>query len=752
MSGCCFINSESTAVAGGGGGSGTVTSVSVVSANGLAGSVANATTTPAITLTTTVTGILSGNGTAISAASTTGSGAVVLATSPTLVTPALGVATATSINGLTISTTTGTLTLVNGSTLATAGANSITLTSTGPTTVTLPTTGTLATLAGSQSLSNKTITSSTYNGLTVTSTTGTFTLTNGKTLAVSNSLTMTGTDGSSVAFGTGGTVAYTSNNLSVFAATTSAQLAGVISDGTGSGALMFATAPVITTEITIPNTGLHILDTNASHDLIIKPGSNITADRTLTLTTGDTDMIVDFTAVTDEFVLAYDTSTNTWRGVTATASGVSSITGTANQVLANGTSGSGQTGAVTLTTPQNIDTTATPQFARLGLGAAANAVNIATITQPVATSGSPSIMVVTGGAHTTLAATVEAIDVNYNLARTVQFATGTIALQRAFNIAAPTYAAVGSSTITKGATLAVAALVAGTNVTITNSYAATFAQKIEITGPAASHIELAGTVGPVLVAATGAATAIQLKGNIGAAAATSDVIVGSTNTRTAGALLEVRNNATSRFAIEYTGGISMTMGAGATGTRSALTITNAAHTTQTTATEIININSTAYTRSWSTGAIATQREVFFGVPTYAFVGASTITTAANLVVGGAPVAGSNATITTAYSMWIQSGVSRFEGKLSFDATLTAAGTTGAQTINKPSGSVNFAAAATTLVVTNNLVTATSLVFVTQNTNDTTATIKDVEISAGSFTIRLAAAATAETIVSFLVIN
>jgi microcystin-dependent protein len=51
-----------------GGGSGTVTSTSVVSANGLAGTVATPTTTPAITLSTTVTGVLKGNGTAISAA------------------------------------------------------------------------------------------------------------------------------------------------------------------------------------------------------------------------------------------------------------------------------------------------------------------------------------------------------------------------------------------------------------------------------------------------------------------------------------------------------------------------------------------------------------------------------------------------------------------------------------------------------------------------------------------------------------
>lgn len=47
---------------------GTVTSVSVVSANGFAGSVATATTTPAITVSTTITGVLKGNGTAVSAA------------------------------------------------------------------------------------------------------------------------------------------------------------------------------------------------------------------------------------------------------------------------------------------------------------------------------------------------------------------------------------------------------------------------------------------------------------------------------------------------------------------------------------------------------------------------------------------------------------------------------------------------------------------------------------------------------------
>lgn len=47
---------------------GTVTTVSVASANGFTGSVSNPTSTPAITLTTSISGVLKGNGTAISAA------------------------------------------------------------------------------------------------------------------------------------------------------------------------------------------------------------------------------------------------------------------------------------------------------------------------------------------------------------------------------------------------------------------------------------------------------------------------------------------------------------------------------------------------------------------------------------------------------------------------------------------------------------------------------------------------------------
>lgn len=92
------------------------------------------------------------------------------------------------------------------------------------------------------------------------------------------------------------------------------------------------------------------------------------------------------------------------------------------------------------------------------------------------------------------------------------------------------------------------------------------------------------------------------------------------------------------------------------------------------------------------------------------------------------------------------------GKISYLATNTAAGTTGAQTIDRPSGTVNFAAGATSLVVTNSLCTTSSIVLPVVRTNDTTATIKNVVPAAGSFTINLGAAATAETSVGFFIIN
>jgi hypothetical protein len=87
---------QSTAPAGGG--SGTVTTASVVSANGFGGTVATDTTTPAITISTSITGVLKGNGTALSAAT---AGTDYVAPAGALGTPSSG--TLTSCTGLPIS-------------------------------------------------------------------------------------------------------------------------------------------------------------------------------------------------------------------------------------------------------------------------------------------------------------------------------------------------------------------------------------------------------------------------------------------------------------------------------------------------------------------------------------------------------------------------------------------------------------------------------------------------------------------------
>lgn len=85
---------------------------------------------------------------------------------------------------------------------------------------------------------------------------------------------------------------------------------------------------IATDMITVANTGLHILDSNATHDLIIKPGSNITADRTLTLTTGDADRTV---------TLAGDLTTAGAYALTLTSTAATNVTlPTTGTLLASG--------------------------------------------------------------------------------------------------------------------------------------------------------------------------------------------------------------------------------------------------------------------------------------------------------------------------------------------------------------------------------------------------------------------------------
>lgn len=179
----------------------------------------------------------------------TGSGALVFANTPTLVTPILGVATATSVNkvAITAPATSATLTIADGATLTASATATVSGTNTGD-----------VTLAGTPdyiTISGQVITRGAID--LTTDITGNLPVTN----------LNSGTSASNTTFWRGdGTWA------------TPAGGGGGIADG-----------DTLANGLTFPNTGLHILDTNASHDLIIAAGSNLTADHTLTLTTGDAD-------------------------------------------------------------------------------------------------------------------------------------------------------------------------------------------------------------------------------------------------------------------------------------------------------------------------------------------------------------------------------------------------------------------------------------------------------------------------------
>lgn len=91
-------------------------------------------------------------------------------------------------------------------------------------------------------------------------------------------------------------------------------------------------------------------------------------------------------------------------------------------------------------------------------------------------------------------------------------------------------------------------------------------------------------------------------------------------------------------------------------------------------------------------------------------------------------------------------------RLTLDRTITAAGTTGNQTINKIAGTVNIAASGTSVVVTDSKVDVNSFIKAFLRTNDTTAKTAVAVPASGSFTIFLNAAATAEVSIAWEVSN
>lgn len=206
-----------------GSGQGSVTDVSVVTANGFAGTVANSTTTPAITLSTTITGILKGNGTAISAASD----------GTDYLSPTTGITVDQTV-GQTLGTTGARLTKAWMTDLTVTNAisgsitgNAATVTTNANLTGVITSVGNVTSIASQTGTGTKfvvdtsptlvtpnlgvaTATSINKVAITAPATSATLTIADGKTLTASNTLTLAGTDSTTMTFpSTNATIART---------------------------------------------------------------------------------------------------------------------------------------------------------------------------------------------------------------------------------------------------------------------------------------------------------------------------------------------------------------------------------------------------------------------------------------------------------------------------------------------------------------------------------------------------------------
>lgn len=107
--------------------------------------------------------------------------------------------------------------------------------------------------------------------------------------------------------------------------------------------------------------------------------------------------------------------------------------------------------------------------------------------------------------------------------------------------------------------------------------------------------------------------------------------------------------------------------------------------------------------------------------------------------------------TSSQQLYAQGGMS-VNTLLNVSKTITSGATLGTQTINTISGSVNFAALATSVVVTSTLSTVDSIILTTVGRNDATMDSVSVLASNGFFTLFADTAPTANTRVNFLILN
>lgn len=280
----------------------------------------------------------------------------------------------------------------------------------------------------------------------------------------------------------------------------------------------------------------------------------------------------------------------------------------------------------------------------------------------------------TAPANTFLAAATEIPSFTLDLSATQTWATpGTVVTQRQFKILAPTLSFSAAATFTTAVTVDVSGPpIAGTNATITTALAFRSQGVSAITGAADANL------GHLYMQSTSANSYLVIQNATSGTASTAGVWIGlessngnmyHLNKQSGGKIVfNVKPGGIAKdvFTISSNGETQMTpSGNNQTNTPTWVLLTGITNTNAYTAsTEVTAVNwNMAVTLTWGTGALATQRFFLIQAPTVAFVAASTATNLATFAISGAPIAGTNATLTTSMALWVQAGISKFDGRV-----------------------------------------------------------------------------------------